>query len=92
MILLLLARGVEWTEKSIEVFETLTYCAQWKILMARVESNANVNGRNIYHLKLVDTNTEKVLHIFCFHSVQMLILFFRILTLLLNLFDWNLDL
>ncbi|EFX89622.1 hypothetical protein DAPPUDRAFT_310414 [Daphnia pulex] len=51
--------GVEWTEKAIEAFETLTYCAHWKILMARVEFNSSVNGRNVYCLKLVDTNTEK---------------------------------
>jgi hypothetical protein len=57
-------RGVEWTEKAIEAFETLTYCAHWKILMARVEFNSSVNGRNVYSLKLVDTNTEKVLKSF----------------------------
>ncbi|KAK4016895.1 hypothetical protein OUZ56_031859 [Daphnia magna] len=51
--------GGEWTEKAIEAFETLTYCASWKILMARVESNSTVNSSRIYFLKLVDTNTER---------------------------------
>ncbi len=32
--------------------------------MARVEFNSSVNGRNVYSLKLVDTNTEKVLKSF----------------------------
>ena len=42
-----MSSGVEWSEKAIEVFETLTYCAHWKILMARVESHASVNDRNV---------------------------------------------
>ncbi|KAI9557420.1 hypothetical protein GHT06_017248 [Daphnia sinensis] len=46
-------------QHAIEAFETLTYCASWKILMARVESNTTVNSSSIYFLKLVDTNTEK---------------------------------
>lgn len=61
-----MSSGVEWSEKAIEVFETLTYCAHWKILMARVESHATVNDRNVYSLKLVDTNTETVQQIFTF--------------------------
>ncbi len=43
--------------------------------MARVEFNSSVNGRNVYCLKLVDTNTEKVLTSFTLflHFVKILV-------------------
>ena len=38
--------------------------------MARIEFNAIVNGRNVYCLKLVDTNTEKVLKTSLFFALS----------------------
>lgn len=43
------------------MFETLTYCVQWKIMMARVESVVSIDGRRAFSVKLVDTNNEKVI-------------------------------
>ena len=55
--------GEEWSEVEIDTFETLTHCAQWKVLMARVEyyhERQSVDGSFIPFIKLVDTNNEKV--------------------------------
>jgi len=57
------SNGEEWSEVEIDTFETLTHCAQWKVLMARVEyyhERQSVDGSFIPFIKLVDTNNEKV--------------------------------
>jgi len=55
--------GNEWSEEEIDTFEMLTHCAQWKVLMARIESHHQsdeINGKFTPCVKLVDTNGEKV--------------------------------
>ena len=61
---ILIYRENDWDEQAIETFETLTHCAQWKVLMARVESyygGNELDGRVVPCIKLVDTNSEKVI-------------------------------
>ena len=53
-------RGSDWDEAAVDAFESLTYCSQWKTLMARIESHLHINERLIPCVKLVDTNGEKV--------------------------------
>lgn len=55
---------------AVETFEKLTYCTQWKILMARVEATADVDSRLVPCVKLVDTNTEVVIVVFYFFFLE----------------------
>jgi len=58
--------GNEWSEEEIDTFEMLTHCAQWKVLMARIESHHQsdeINGKFTPCVKLVDTNGEKDINI-----------------------------
>lgn len=69
-----------WTEGTVEVFENLTYCTQWKILMARIESHVQLDGRLIPSVKLVDTNSTKVSgnisEIYCVKKMVVMIICF----------------
>lgn len=44
----------------MESFESLTYCSQWKSLMARVESYWRSGDALLPCVTLVDTNTPQV--------------------------------
>lgn len=60
------SNGSEWNEEEIDTFEMLTHCAQWKVVMARIESyhqTDGVNGKFIPCVKLVDTNNEKDINV-----------------------------
>ena len=48
--------GEQWSEESINKFEDLTYACKWKVLMAKAESYSGSTP----HLRLIDTNSEKV--------------------------------
>lgn len=51
----------QWTNESAKTLETLSYCIQWKIVMARIECYKQVGSKLIPCVKLVDTNGAKVL-------------------------------
>ncbi|XP_033107443.1 tudor and KH domain-containing protein-like [Anneissia japonica] len=48
-----------WSETAINTFEELTYCAQWKPLMAKVMSYKSTENGTLPCLELVDTNKEE---------------------------------
>ncbi|XP_013419646.1 uncharacterized protein LOC106180249 [Lingula anatina] len=49
-----------WSDQAVDAFETLTYCAQWKVLNARAtELLPTDTGTSIPSLELVDTNSEQ---------------------------------
>ncbi|XP_071942396.1 tudor and KH domain-containing protein-like [Antedon mediterranea] len=48
-----------WSEAAIDKFEELTYCAQWKPLMAKVLSYKSTENGTLPSLELVDTNKEE---------------------------------
>lgn len=53
-------RGCEWSEEAVEDFEALVHCAQWKIIMARVEYHEHISDKSVPCVKLVDTSGERV--------------------------------
>ena len=49
--------GEKWSQDACDAFEKLSYCAQWKVLMARV---VYYDDNGVPCIELIDTNTEKV--------------------------------
>lgn len=50
------APGCEWSEEAIAQFESLSHCAQWKVLWAKVvEYTAGSRGHLVPCLELIDT-------------------------------------
>ena len=58
----ILGKEEQWMNESAKAFETLSYCIQWKIVMARTECYKQVGKNLIPCVKLIDTNGEKVQH------------------------------
>lgn len=56
-----LGKEEQWMNESAKTFEVLSYCIQWKIVMARIECYKQVGNKLIPCVKLIDTNGEKVL-------------------------------
>ena len=52
--------GDSWTDEAIEVFEELSYSAQWKVIMARTVNYSQSESKAIPCVQLIDTNGEKV--------------------------------
>ena len=50
----------KWLNETVKAFETLSYCIQWKIVMARIECYTQSGNVLIPCVKLIDTNGEKV--------------------------------
>ncbi|XP_070535369.1 serine-rich adhesin for platelets-like isoform X2 [Ptychodera flava] len=48
--------GDEWTEKATDDFENLTYCAKWKVLMAKILSYKQTEKGLLPCVELIDTN------------------------------------
>ena len=47
-----------WSERAIQLLDTLTLCATWRVVMVKIESK----GQERPVVKIVDTTTEKVGH------------------------------
>ncbi|XP_046545484.1 uncharacterized protein LOC124255630 [Haliotis rubra] len=56
-------KGGEWSEEAIEVFEELTYCAHWKVLVARTIRYESRGAEMVPCLQLYDTNGTQDLDI-----------------------------
>ena len=49
--------GGKWSKEACDVFEKLSYCAQWKVLMAKL---LFYDDNGVPCIELFDTNTENV--------------------------------
>lgn len=49
-----------WSEQSCDDFEELTYCAQWKVVMAKTIRYKSSERGLIPCLHMIDTNGEQV--------------------------------
>jgi tudor domain-containing protein 2 len=47
----------EWSKEACDVFEKLSFCAQWKVLMARVVC---YDDNGVPCIELINTNSEEV--------------------------------
>ena len=47
--------GGSWSDKAIELLDSLSLCATWKVVMVMVE----VKGEERSEIKIVDTTTDK---------------------------------
>ena len=50
--------GDGWTEEAIQLLDSLTLCATWRVVMVKIESRRDDRSG----VKIVDTTTEKVGH------------------------------
>ena len=48
--------GGVWSEAAIQLLDTLSLCATWRVVMVKVEGRAGERPR----VRIVDTTTEKV--------------------------------
>ncbi|XP_064416726.1 tudor and KH domain-containing protein [Latimeria chalumnae] len=55
--------GEAWSEDALDDFDRLTYCTQWKPLMARICSYSQTGVSTWPHVQLYDANNEKYLSI-----------------------------
>ena len=55
--------GEHWSQEACDVFEKLSCCAQWKVLMARV---VYYDDSGVPCVELIDTNSEEVSCYTCF--------------------------
>lgn len=56
MMCMVLASGGVWSEEAVQLLDSLTLCATWRVVMVKIENQAGPS------IKIVDTNTEKVGH------------------------------
>ena len=53
--------GDTWSEEAIDAFEELTYCARWKVLLAKtVNYEKTSSGLRVPSLEMIDNNTTQV--------------------------------
>lgn len=50
--------GGSWSEQAIQMLDSLTLCATWRVVMVMIEGK----GEERPEVKIVDTTTEKVSH------------------------------
>lgn len=50
--------GGVWGEEAVQLLDSLTLCATWRVVMVKIENQAGDRPG----VKIVDTNTEKVGH------------------------------
>lgn len=55
--------GSTWSDDCIEILEDLTYCAKWKVIMAKKIGQKLTDTGVIYVLELIDTNGTKDVNI-----------------------------
>ncbi|XP_043935874.1 tudor and KH domain-containing protein isoform X2 [Protopterus annectens] len=55
--------GTHWTEKSLDDFDRLTYCAQWKPLVAKICSYSQAGSSTRPSIKLYDAGSGKSIDI-----------------------------
>lgn len=55
--------GDQWTDEAIDCFETLTYCASWKVLSARTVGYESRTSGSVPCLQLFQPNDEKIVDV-----------------------------
>ena len=58
LLLAMWLSGESWSEEAIQLLDSLTLCATWRVVMVKVESRRDDKPG----VKIVDTTTEKVGH------------------------------
>ncbi|XP_053330685.1 tudor and KH domain-containing protein isoform X2 [Spea bombifrons] len=53
----------QWSETALDVFESLTYCAQWKPLLAKISSFPSPGVSPCFLVRLYDLSTEPIVDI-----------------------------
>ncbi|KAG1696135.1 Tudor and KH domain-containing [Nymphon striatum] len=51
--------SMEWSDEAIKTFEGLIYQGEWKIILSKVISNINRDGRNVAVVEIIDTYLDE---------------------------------